>query len=266
MTDKVILDIDDGVATILLNDPDRMNALSKEVHHGLIDAFDWIECNEDIRCVVFEGAGRAFSAGGDIDGMRKVLNSEVERKPSDWVTRVRERANVRARRLHSLSIPSVAKLDGLVLGAGANLALGCDVQYASEETKFGFVFRNVGLTLDAGISYLLPRLVGTNTAKELALTGDIIDSEYAQQIGLVDRVYSADEFQEATEERIRTIAEGPTIALEYTVDLIDRGFDSTLDEALENEATAQGIVGATEDHKEGVQAFFEDREPEFEGK
>lgn len=265
MTEKIDLEVSDGVATVTLNDPDRMNALSNELHEGIMEAFDRIEADESVSCVVFEGAGRAFSAGGDVDRMRRRMESDQDAVPHEWVERVRERANVRARRLHNFPLPTVAKVDGMALGAGTNLALGCDIQYASEHAKFGIVFRNVGLTLDAGVSYLLPRLVGTNTAKELALTGEIVDADHAEKIGLVDRVYPEDEFEAATDERIQTIADGPTVALEYTSDLIDRGFDSTFEEALDNEAHAQGIVGCTSDHEEGVRAFFEDREPEFRG-
>lgn len=266
MTDKVQIDIDDGIATVRLNDPERLNALSTEMHEGLMDAFDTLEEHDDVRCVVFEGVGRAFSAGGDVSRMRERMEAEERASAHEFAEGVEERANIRARRLHRFPLPTVAKIDGLVLGAGTNLALGCDVQYASEEAQFGIVFRNVGLTLDAGVSYFLPRLVGTNTAKELAVTGEIIDADYAKQIGLVDRVYSSDEFEEATADRIRKIADGPTVALEYTTELIDRGFDSTLEEALRNEAVAQGIVGSMDDHQEGVRAFFEDRDPEFAGR
>ncbi|WP_436343398.1 enoyl-CoA hydratase/isomerase family protein [Natronorubrum sp. FCH18a] len=261
--DAVLLDIeDDGAATITLNQPDRRNALSAEINDGLTAAFDEIE-GSDARCVVVEGAGGAFSAGGDIQRMVEAIENEV---PADErVRRLERRTKELMVRLVEFPIPTIAAIDGPAVGAGANLAIGCDVQLASENAVFGFVFRQVGLSLDAGTSYLLPRIVGENVAKELALTGDIFGADRAKELGLVNHVYDADAFDEEVDAFVETVVSGPPVALRHANRLLGEGLDKSLEQALTDEAVAQGIVFETADHEEGVEAFLEDREPEFEG-
>ncbi|PCR90540.1 enoyl-CoA hydratase/isomerase family protein [Natrinema ejinorense] len=262
--DDVLLEIEDeGVATITLNQPDRRNPLSEGISAGLTEALDEIE-DSDARCVIVEGSGGSFSAGGDIESMVEGIENDV---PADERVRTLERStNELMRRLIDFPVPTVAVIDGPAVGAGANLALACDMQLATEDAVFGFVFRQVGLSVDAGTSYLLPRVVGENVAKELVLTGDIIDAEHALEIGLVNHVYDSDEVDERVEEFVGRIVSGPPIALRHANRLLGEGLEKSLEQALTDEATAQGIVFETEDHEEGVSAFFEDRDPEYEGR
>ena len=264
LSDAVLLEIeDDGPATITLNQPDRRNALSDEISAGISEALDEIE-GSDARCVVLEGSGGSFSAGGDIERMTEAIESDT---PADERVRSLERStNELMTRLVDFPIPTIALIDGAAVGAGANLAIACDVQLASENAVFGFVFRQVGLSVDAGTSYLLPRIVGENVAKELVLTGDIFGADRAKDLGLVNHVYDAEEFDDRADEFVEKVVSGPPIALRHANRLVGEGLEKSLEQALTDEAVAQGIVFETEDHEEGVNAFLEDRDPEFEGR
>ncbi|QFU83539.1 enoyl-CoA hydratase-related protein [Natronorubrum aibiense] len=262
--DAVQLELDaDGPATITLDQPERRNALSEAIAAGISAALDEIE-GSDARCVLLEGSGGSFSAGGDIERMIKGIQTDA---PIDERVRALERStNELIGRLVSFPIPTIALVDGAAVGAGANLALACDMQLASERAAFGFVFRQVGLSVDAGTSYLLPRVVGENVAKELVLTGDIIGADRAHELGLVNHVYDADEFDEAVETFVEKITSGPPVALRHANRLLGEGLEKSLEQALTDEAVAQGIAFDTDDHEEGVTAFLEDRDPEFEGR
>jgi len=264
MSDAVLLDVEDGVATLTLNEPDRMNPLTRDIAEALEAHLDDLEEREGIRCVVLQGAGEAFSAGGDIERMQERIDSdrsldtsakEVERGLSGAIVKLVE-----------CSYPTVAKVDGAAVGAGANLAIACDVVLASESAVIGFVFNQVGLSVDAGTSYLLPRLVGTNVAKELVYTGEIVPAERAGDLGLFNHVYADDQFESEVASMVETIASGPTVAYRHAGRLVQNGLEKPLSRCLKDEATAQGIVFDTEDHAEGVAAFLEDREPAFEGR
>jgi len=169
-------------------------------------------------------------------------------------------------RILALPWPTVAKIDGPAVGAGANLALACDVLLASESASIGFVFRQVGLTVDMGTSYLLPRVVGVNVAKELVYTGDVLDAERAADLGLFNHVFADDAFEEEVAATVDRVASGPTVALRHAKRLVQDGLEKSFDRAQRDEVTAQGIVFGTDDHEEGVTAFLEDRRPEFEGR
>lgn len=261
--ESVLLDIEDGIATITLNEPDRRNALSQSIEEGMLDALDEIE-DSDASVVIIEGSGGSFSAGGDIDRMLEGLTGDI---PLDErAKQLEEGTPDTLTRVYHYDLPTIAKIDGPAVGAGANLAIACDIQLASEDAVFGFVFRQVGLSVDAGTSFLLPRLVGLNVAKELVLTGDIIGANHAADIGLVNHVYDSDEFDEKVQEKAATIASGPEVAFRHTKRLLNEGFEKSIEQAMTDEAVAQGIVFQTDDHTEGVEAFMEDRDPEFEGK
>ena len=257
------LAVDDGVATITLNRPERRNALSAELSASVRDALAEI-ADSDARCVAVEGAGEAFSAGGDIEAMRERFESEES--VDEQVRRLERTTSETIARLATFSLPTVAKMDGTAFGAGANLAIACDLQLASDDAAIGFGFRQVGLSIDAGTSYLLPRLVGENVAKELVFTGELVEADRALDLGLVNHVYPADEFDSRADAMVERIANGPTVALRHAKRLLGEGFDKSVERAMSDEATAQGIVFGTDDHEEGVRAFLEDREPEFEGR
>jgi enoyl-CoA hydratase/carnithine racemase len=169
-------------------------------------------------------------------------------------------------RVDEFPLYTVAKIDGPAVGAGAALSLACDIQVASERSVVGFVFRNVGLAIDNGASHFLPRVVGENVAKELAATGELVDAERAEELGLLNHVYPVESFEDEADALVKEIATGPTVALRHTKRLIDRGADADLADALADEAIAQAAVMETDDHREGVEAFLEKRDPEFEGR
>jgi enoyl-CoA hydratase/carnithine racemase len=261
--DAVLLDIEDAVATITLNQPDSRNALTGEISDGLEDALDEIEADGDARCVVIQGSGGAFCAGGDINAMMEGLSGMNE--PHEKVEKVEE-TGATLQRVYEFRLPVIAKIDGTAFGAGANLAIACDTQVASESSRISFGFRQVGLSVDAGTSYLLPRIVGENQAKELVLTGEMLDAEAAQDLGLFTTVYSDDEFEDSVAEYVEDIAQGPTVALTAAKRVMRQGLQSDMEQAVTNEAAAQAAVFETHDHEEGASAFMEQREAEFEGR
>lgn len=264
MSDAVLLEVEDGIATLTLNRPERMNPVTGPISDALRDRIDDIEEREDVRCVVLEGSGRAFSAGGDIQGMKERIESDLSLDQS--VAKLERGLSDTMVSLVGCSYPTVAKVDGPAVGAGANLAIACDVVLASESASIGFTFNQVGLSVDGGTSYLLPRVVGVNVAKELVFTGEICDTGRAERLGLFNHVYDEAEFDDAVAAKAERIATGPTVAFRHTKRLLQDGLEKSLPRALEDEATAQGIVFDTHDHEEGVNAFLEDRDPEFEGR
>lgn len=262
--DDILLDVTDGVATITLNQPERMNALSEGIKSGISDALDEINERDDVRCVVFEGAGNAFCAGGDISGMDD--RNEAGADDYERTQGIIESCEAIPIRIFEYDLPTVAKIDGYCLGAGVGVAMACDVLLASDRAQFGLVFRNVGLTLDFATSLFVTRAVGPYVAKELALTGDVIDADRAAELGLVNRVHPVEEFDSAAQSLIDRIASGPTVALHQSTTNIDRSYGSSIREVVEREAKSQNIATSTRDHREGVDAFSEDREPSFEGR
>lgn len=261
-SDLVLLDISDGLARVTLNRPDARNALSAAASDELIAAFDTI-ADSDARCVVLEGAGPAFCAGGDVQAMLDAIDGDVS--PAERVHLVIRSVNRAVSRVYECEVPTVAAIDGPAFGAGAGLAIACDLQLASPAAKISFGFRRVGLALDSGVSFLLPRLVGLNRAKELVFTGELLDADRARELGLFTRVFEADSFEAGVENVVDTITTGPTVALTASKRLLNQRTDS-FEAATAAESMAQGVAFSTDDHEEGAAAFVEGREPEFDGR
>lgn len=259
----VTLDVERGVATLTLNRPDARNPLTTAVSAALRDHLDGLAERDDVRCVVLRGAGPAFSAGGDIRAMQERI--EGDEPLDDAVHRLERTTSETIARLVTCPYPTVALVDGPAVGAGANLAIACDIQLASESASVGFVFRQVGLSVDAGTSYLLPRIVGENVAKELVFTGEIVDADRALDLGLLNHVYPDDDFENEAATFVERIADGPTVAFRHAKRLLREGLDKSLHSAMADEATAQGVVFETDDHREGVEAFLDGRDPDFKG-
>lgn len=264
MSDPVLLDVDDGVATITLNRPAKRNALSEGISHGILDALAELEEHGDARCLVVTGTQGSFCAGGDVGSMGDRIDGEPTLHES--VRGIRDVTSRVLEDLHEFYLPTVAKIDGVAFGAGANLALACDVQLASADAVISFGFRQVGLGVDTGTSFFLPRAVGSNTAKELVFTGELVDADRAEEIGLVNHVYPAEEFDERVDEFIEPIANGPTVGLRASKQALIRGFERDISDAMAFEAAAQAAVFESADHAEGASAFLEGREAEFEGR
>lgn len=260
--DAVLLAVEDSVATVTLNRPDERNALAEPTAARLAEQFGAI-ADSEARCVVLRGAGSAFCAGGDVAAMVNGVDSDL---PATERVATIEAINDAVEAVHDCRLPVVAAIDGPVFGAGAGLALACDIQLASPDARIGFGSRRLGLPVSAGVSYFLPRLVGPNKAKELVFTGELLDADTARELGVFTRLFERDSFESGVENLVETIAEGPTVALSQAKRLIDRGATATFEEAIEREAAAQGLAVTTADHAEGTTAFIEQREPEFEGR
>lgn len=211
----------------------------------------------DVRAVVITGAGGAFSAGADLsDGSRAAAH------PLDRMRGVNRVATA----LYELSKPTVAKVPGVAVGAGWNLALCCDLVVASTDARFSQIFARRGLSLDFGGSWLLPRLVGLQQAKRLALLGDFLDAEQAREMGLVTWVTEPDELDAVTDDVVARLAAGPPVALAQSKQLLNASIDTTFTQALQAEARTQAINFATEDTAAALVAFAEKTDPVFTGR
>lgn len=259
-SDAVAVSVDEGIARLRLNQPERRNAWSPALLDGLAEGMDTVE-SSDARCLVLEAAGEAFCAGGDIEMMAGWGETAFE----DRLGRADRVHREVVSRLVRFPLPTVAKVDGAAFGGGATLALACDLQVASTDARFSFAFRRVGLCVDSGTSYVLVRQVGENTAKELVYTGRVVDGESAGAMGLVTAVHHPESFEAEAESLVRELATGPTVALRHDKRLLTGATERTLTETLDAEAMAMARVAATADHAEGVAAFREGREPTFTG-
>jgi enoyl-CoA hydratase/carnithine racemase len=251
----------DGVATITLNRPERLNALTFEVYRELTDTFAALSSDPDVRTVVITGAGRAFCSGGDVhDIIGELFSRDMEGLLEFTRMTCELIANIRA-----LPQPVIASLNGTTAGAGACIALASDLRIASEDAKIAFLFVKVGLSgADMGAAYLLPRVVGLAKATELLYTGDFISAAEAERIGLYNRVVPAPQLAATTREFAERLARGPAFALAKTKEMLDREANMNLAAALECEAQAQAICMQHPDYREAYEAFVEKRERKFQ--
>ena len=265
-SDLIKLEVADGVVTITLNRPDRLNALGAAMRNQLFEALEAMETDPEARVVMITGAGRAFCSGGDVKEMSERRNadgsSSMEARPGDFLP-MRDRILAK---LQGMPKPVIAAVNGIAAGAGMNLALGCDLRIASDRAAFGEVFVKRGLHPDWGGTWLLPRLVGMAKALELILFGEVIPAEEALRLGIVNKVVPHDHFTAEAAEWARRLAEGPPIALGLAKRGVYRNLAADLASALEYETFAQQIVWASEDAGEGIRAFLEKRTPRFKGR
>ena len=249
-----------GVATITLNRPERLNALTFEVYRELTETFAALRNETDVRVVVITGAGRAFCSGGDV---HDIIGELFERDMEGLLEFTRLTCEL-VRNIRALRKPVIASLNGTTAGAGACIALASDIRIAAEEAKIAFLFVKVGLSgADMGAAYLLPRVIGLTKATELLYTGDFISAREAERIGLYNHVVPGDQLGAITRELAERLAEGPAFALAKTKELLDREANMTLDGALECEARAQAICMQHPDYREAYEAFVAKRTPKF---
>jgi len=253
--------IEDGVATLTLNRPDRLNAFSPESLGGLREAFTRLGNDSSVGAIVLTGAGRAFCAGGDIKTMGKRAEQTYEQRLEGL------------RAMHQLPalmrmVPKViiAMINGPATGAGLGLAMSCDLRMAARSARLGTAFLGMGFSGDFGGSWLMTRLVGTAKARELYFLGELIGAEEAERIGLVSRAVDDAMLASETFALARRIADGPRVALGYMKRNLHAAETEPFGPVLEMEAVHQARTGQTEDHKEAVRAFIEKRKPAFEGR
>ena len=258
MTDGLRVEVDGPVATLTLDRPDSLNALTVPVKLALREALESIAGDRAVRAVILTGAGRAFCAGQDL-----AEREQPDAAPLD--IEVRERYNPIIRAIRSMGQPVIAAVNGVAAGAGASLAFACDLRIAAEEARFVLAFGRIGLVPDSGATWFLPRLVGPAKAAELALVGEPLDAAEALRLGLVSRVVAGDRLMDDARAMASRLAEGAPLALALTKEALARSSTIGLDEALDGEAKLQGIAGASADHAEGLAAFKEKRPPRFTG-
>ena len=256
MSEQVLLSSDrDGVRTLTLNRPARKNAINARLWEELADALRAAARDTALRALVITGAGGAFCSGADIGTGEDIHPRHKLRRLTDV-----------ALALHELSVPTIAKVTGVAVGAGWNLALGCDFVVATPDSRFCQIFSKRGLSVDLGGSWLLPKLVGLQQAKRLVLLADMIDAEEARSLGLVTWIKAADEIDAFVSDLAARIAAGPPVALAQSKALLNDGASTTMRDALANEARAQPGNFATADSTEAYAAFVEKRDAAFTGR
>jgi len=249
-----------GVATITLNRPERLNALTFEVYRELTDLFASLANEADVRVVVITGAGRAFCSGGDV---HDIIGELFSRDMEGLLEFTRMTCEL-VRNIRALPKPVIASLNGTAAGAGACIALAADIRIASEDARIAFLFVKVGLSgADMGAAYLLPRVVGLAKATELLYTGDFVSATEAERIGLYNRVVPAAQLTQTTVDWAERLARGPAFAFAKTKEMLNREMHMNLEAALESEAQVQAICMQHPDYREAYEAFVNKREVKF---
>ena len=263
MYETVLYEKDAGVGKISLNRPDKLNAFDAQMHEDLHEALDDAATDDRVRCVVLRGEGRGFSAGADL---RSEDLSREDGKPPDLGAYLRTTFSPSVTKISEMDKPVLASLHGPVYGAGLGLALACDLRLAAQSASFSVAFVKIGLMPDAGVSFFLPRVVGLGRAMEMSMLGEAVDADEARRIGLVNRVVPDEELESETAALAGRLAAMPTRALGRIKHSLYASFEGDLASALEAEAEGQSACGYTEDHAEGLAAFFEKRAPDFKGR
>jgi enoyl-CoA hydratase len=256
---EIVYEKRDGLAEIRLNRPRNLNALTRkmvlEIHNALADA----QRDDKVKAIILTGEGRAFCAGEDLkEGLVEVTAQDFRQKILDYQMVTID--------LKEITKPVICAVNGFALGGGCEVALSCDIVVASNGAKFGFPEVKVGLLMTNAGFHTLPRLIGEKRAKELALTGDMIDASEAERIGLVNKVVPGEKLIETVTEIAQKIAQNAPVSVKLTKLMIDRGIDSSFESVMALETEAVTVAYATEDRKEGSKAFAEKRKPLFKGK
>lgn len=253
------LEKQNGIATITLNRPEVFNAFNNGLSFELQDALKDVGRDADSRVLVITGAGKAFCSGQD-------LKDAAGQKDRSFSESIHKRYNPIIKAIRNMGKPVICRLNGVAAGAGCSLALACDIIVAAEEASLIEIFINIGLVLDSGSSYFLPRLVGSAKAFELATIGSKVKAEEALQLGLVAKVVPLDMLDKAVAAYTEYYKNAPTKSIGLIKKMLNKSQHANLDEMLDYEAYCQDIAGSSEDYKEGVQAFMEKRKPTFKGK
>ena len=256
--DSILFEIKESIGFITLNRPQKLNAFNREMALSLQERLDECQENSSIRCVYLTGTGRAFSAGQDLEEVVDPKGPRVDRI-------LTEHYNPIVRRIRKLKKPVVAAINGIAAGAGANIALCCDIVLAAKSASFTQAFSKIGLVPDSGGTYFLPRLVGWQKASALFMLSEKISADEAERIGMVYKVFPDEIFFDECVKLATSLANLPTQALALTKQAINNSFVNNLEDQLHDEELLQEKAGSTSDYKEGLDAFLQKRTPNFTG-
>jgi len=257
--------VDDGVATLTFDEPEKRNPMSAAMQADTIEALGSAHLDPGVRVVIITGSGeQAFSAGGDVrqlgGGGSGPAPTPLDRRK--WLRQTQKMILA----IRACEKPVLAAVNGIAAGGGLDIALACDIRFASDRARFSEIFARIGLFPGTGGTYLLPRTIGVAKALELIWTGDMIDAAEALQIGLVSRVVAHDQLLSETMTFARRLCDGPPMAITLAKAAVYRGLDLGFEAALDYAATAEGMTLTSQDHAEGIRAFREKRSPRFEGR
>ena len=262
MYQTIVLKKSNGVAKLTLNRPDKLNSFNVQMHEELQTALDNIVTDGETRCLLLTGSGRGFCAGQDLNDRAVSADGQAP----DLGMSVEKFYNPLIRRITNLKMPVICALNGVAAGAGASLVMACDIVIAARSASFILSFAKVGLVPDSGSSWHFTRALGLPRAKALAMLGNKLKAEQAEQWGLIYQVVDDENLMEEANKLSSYLATQPTEALANIKELVHTSFDYSLNEQLERERKAMQHLGRSHDYKEGVAAFIEKREPKFKGK
>lgn len=262
MSELLKLEIDQGVATITLNRPDKLNAFTDAMLQEWIAALEHCRTNEEVRVIVITGTGRAFTTGGDVSG----FSASASQTPAEIKARLTEGVQRLPRKMAEIDKPIIAALNGFATGGGLDIALACDIRFAAESARFAETYAKMGLIPGVGGAYLLPRIVGVAKALELFWSCDWVEAREAERIGLVNKVFPDAELMDATYAFARKVAASAPLSVQMIKRVMRQGMDQDLGSALDLVASNMPIVRTSEDHQEALAAFKEKRTPQFKGR
>ena len=248
-----------AIGKITLNRPDKYNAFVRGMALELQKKLDECRSDETIRCIIISGSEKAFCAGQDLKEATDPNGPTIEEI-------VRQHYNPIVKKIREIKTPVIAAVNGVAAGAGANVALACDIVVAAKSASFIQAFSKIGLIPDSGGTYFLPRLIGIQKAAALMMTGEAVSAEKAETLGMIYAVYEDSEFETSAMKLADTISSMPTKGLGYTKKLLSQTFNNSLEDQLSLEAETQALSASSKDHQEGIKAFMEKRTPQFTGK
>ena len=264
-TDDLLAEVNDGVAVLTMNRPDRRNAMSEAMMAAMEQVLADVEVDDAVGCVVLTGAGGAFCAGGDVKAMAERPAGGPGASMDAAIHRQRLRQRATSGRLWQMPKPTIAAISGPAAGAGLPLALACDLRYAVEGAVLTTAFARVAFSGDYGGTWFLTRLVGSSKARELYYFSDRLSAEEAEGLGIINAVFPAASFDDEVRRRASRLAGGPRLAYRYMKENLNRAVNGELGECMDLEVTHHIRTGLTDDHRQAAKAFAERREPRFTG-
>ncbi len=261
MAEDLLIEVQDGVGILTLNRPEKLNAFTREMLFGLVEALDEFDAREDVHVAILTGAGRGFCSGGDIGGM----GAGQEDRPHATKERIWQEIQAFPKRVARFEKPIIAAVNGAAAGGGMDLALACDIRIAGQSARFAETYAKIGLLPGGGGAFFLPRLIGKAQALELLWTAEFIGADTALELGLVNHVYPDDRLMEETLAMAGRIASMPPLSVRLIKRLVDQGLRSDMDTAFDLVSSHIAIARAGEDHKEAIAAFREKRPGCYKG-